>query len=124
MSIHPMQNRLLTKWVPTIFCLAATSILAGETPSRAAESRNASERRLLYVAAPGIRDSLEYGGRGLLVFDIAAGQKFVKRIPSAGRDEQAKPLNVKGICASAGTGRLYVTTTRTPMCFDLISEKF
>jgi DNA-binding beta-propeller fold protein YncE len=47
----------------------------------------------------------------------------VKRIPSAGLDEQGKPLNVKGICASAGTGRLYVTTTRTLMCFDLISEK-
>jgi DNA-binding beta-propeller fold protein YncE len=57
------------------------------------------------------------------VFDIEAGHKFVKRIPSAGLDEQGKPLNVKGVCASAKTRRLYVTTTRTLMCFDLISEK-
>ncbi len=96
---------------------------AGEASCFAAEGRNDSERQLLYVATPGIRDYLEYGGHGILVFDIAAGHKFVKRIPSAGVDEQGKPLNVKGICASAGTGRLYITTTRTLMCFDLVSEK-
>src|SRR5438132_3307860 len=71
------------------------------------------ERKLLYVATPGIRDYLEYGGHGLLVFDINKGHKFVQRIPSAGRDESGKPLNVKGICASAKTVRLYVSTTRT-----------
>ena len=97
--------------------------IAGAARSLAAEGRNDSERKLLYVATPGIRDYLEYGGHGILVFDIAADHKFVKRIPSAGVDEQGKPLNVKGICACAGTGRLYVTTTRTLMCFDLSSEK-
>ncbi len=97
--------------------------IEGEASSLAAESHTDSERKLLYVATPGIRDYLEYGGHGILVFDIAAGHKFVKRIPSAGVDEQAKPLNVKGICANAKTGRLYITTTRTLMCFDLVSEK-
>jgi len=106
-----------------MLCLAATCFLMGEVPSPAAERRNVAERKLLYVAAPGIRDYLEYGGHGILVFDIEAGHKFVKRIPSAGLDEQGKPLNVKGICASAPTGRLYITTTRTLMCFDLVSEK-
>jgi DNA-binding beta-propeller fold protein YncE len=118
-----MQSKSVLKWLPASLCLAAAMFIAGETSSLAAESRTDSERKLLYVATPGIRDYLEYGGHGILVFDIAAGHKFVKRIPSAGVDERAKPLNVKGICANAKTGRLYITTTRTLMCFDLISEK-
>jgi DNA-binding beta-propeller fold protein YncE len=80
-------------------------------------------RHLLYVATPGIRDYLEYGGQGILIFDIDAGHKFVKRLPSGGLDEKGKPLNVKGICANARTRRLYVTTTRTLMCFDLVTGK-
>jgi hypothetical protein len=80
-------------------------------------------RRLLYVAAPGIRDYLEYGGHGILIFDIHDGHKFVRRFPSGGLDEKGKPLNVKGICASTRTARLYVSTTRTLMCFDLLSDK-
>jgi DNA-binding beta-propeller fold protein YncE len=82
------------------------------------------ERRLLYVATPGIRDDLQYGGHGILVFDIDHGHKFVKRIASGGLDEKGKPLNVKGICASSKTGRLYVSTTRTLSCMDLRSEKW
>jgi NHL repeat-containing protein len=80
-------------------------------------------RRLLYVAAPGIRDYLEYGGHGILIFDINQAHQFVRRFPTGGLDENGKPLNVKGICASARTGRLYVSTTRTLMCFDLTSDK-
>ena len=88
---------------------------------RAAE--RAPEQKLLYVATPGIRDYLEYGGHGILVFDIDHGHKFVKRYASAGLDEKGAPLNVKGICANAETRRLYVTTTRTLMAFDLVSGK-
>src|SRR6266581_3113708 len=102
-----------------IFCAAL--MVAGR--SAAAEKLAAPERNLLYVAAPGIRDYLEYGGHGILVFDINAGHKFVKRIPSAGLDEKGRPLNVKGIAACAQTHRLYLTTTRTLLCFDLVSEK-
>jgi hypothetical protein len=80
-------------------------------------------RRLLYVAAPGIRDYLEHGGHGILIFDINEGHKFVRRFPSAGVDEKGKPLNVKGICASSRTGRLYVSTTKTLMCFELTSDQ-
>ena len=82
-----------------------------------------SERRLLYVAAPGIRDYLEYGGHGILVFDISHGHQFVSRIHSGGLDEKGKPLNVKGICANARTHRLYVSTTKTLMSFDLVSDR-
>jgi len=86
-------------------------------------SATSAERKFLYVATPGIRDYLEYGGHGILVFDIGGNHKFVKRIPSAGTDQQGHPLNVKGIAACAKTHRLYVTTTRTLLCFDLLSEK-
>lgn len=87
------------------------------------ESGRAGDKRLLYVAVPGIRNYLEYGGHGILVYDIDQGHRFVKRIPTSGLDEKGKPLNVKGVCASAITKRLYVTTTRTLTCLDLVSEK-
>ena len=80
-------------------------------------------RKLLYVAAPGVRNYLEYGGHGVLVFDIEREYQFVKRIASAGLDEKGAPLNVKGVCASAATGRLYLSTLRTLLCFDLLTEK-
>jgi hypothetical protein len=83
---------------------------------------NAPTRRL-YVAEPGIRNYLEYGGHGLLVFDIDHGHRFIKRIPTAGLDAQGAPINVKGICASAATRRIYISTIKQLMCLDLVSEK-
>ena len=79
--------------------------------------------RRLYVAEPGIRNYLEYGGHGLLVFDIDNGHRFLKRIPTAGLDEKGVPINVKGICASARTKRIYVSTIKQLMCLDMVSEK-
>src|SRR5262245_28214198 len=55
---------------------------AGATTTGTPE--NPATRRLLYVAVPGIRNHLEYGGHGVLVFDIDRGHAFVKRIPAAG----------------------------------------
>src|SRR5215212_1973589 len=81
------------------------------------------EKRLLYVAVPGIRNYLEYGGHGLIVFDIDRGHKFVKRIKTAGLDSQGKPLNVKGVCASVPLKRIFITTTRTMTAVDLVTEK-
>jgi DNA-binding beta-propeller fold protein YncE len=84
----------------------------------------AMAQRRLYVAEPGIRDYLEYGGHGLLVFDIDHGHKFLKRIPTAGLDPKSgKPLNVKGIVANAATGRVHISTTQQLMCIDLVTEK-
>jgi len=81
------------------------------------------ERHLLYVAEPGIQNLLEYGGHGVIIFDMDHGFKFVKRIPLQGVDEKGKPRNVKGICANAQTRRLYVSTTHTLQCLDLVTEK-
>lgn len=80
-------------------------------------------RRLLYVATPGIRNYLEYGGHGLLVFDIDNDYRLIKRIPLAGVDASGRPMNVKGVCASEETDRIYVSTLRTLQCLDLRSEK-
>jgi DNA-binding beta-propeller fold protein YncE len=81
------------------------------------------ERRLLYVAVPGVRNYLEYGGHGLLVFDIDDGHKFVKRIPTGGLDPAGKPINVKGVCASIATKRIYISTLTTLQAIDLVTEK-
>jgi DNA-binding beta-propeller fold protein YncE len=88
-----------------------------------AGSFSPGKHKLLYVAEPGIRDYLEYGGHGLLVFDIDQNHKLVRRIPTGGVDEKGKPLNVKGICASAISKRVYITTTRTILCLDLLTDK-
>lgn len=87
--------------------------------SRAADA----ERRLLYVAEPGIRNYVEFGGHGILVFDIDDGHKFVKRIPLAGLGDDGKPLNVKGVCANSSTRRIYVSTLRHMMCLDLVTDE-
>ncbi|MHC5540454.1 hypothetical protein ACYOEI_19710 [Singulisphaera rosea] len=102
---------LLLPWVVSI------ALLATSPPSATAE-----DHRYLYVAVPGIRDYLEYGGHGLLVFDIDQGHRFVKRIRTAGIGPAGKPENVKGICAIADSHRVYISTIRTLTCLDLLTE--
>lgn len=84
-----------------------------------AQCGKAAERHYLYVAEPGIRNYVQYGGTGVLVFDIDRGYKFVKRIPTWETAAGKEPENVKGIAASAATGRLYVTTFNRMAAFDL-----
>lgn len=93
-------------------------------PVRADEPTDEPQgRRLLYVAVPGIRDYLEYGGHGLLVFDIDDGHRLLKRIPTAGLTPEGVPINVKGICANAETGLLHISTITTLQCLDLKTEE-
>src|SRR5262245_4956686 len=80
-------------------------------------------RRFLYIAAPGIRNYVQYGGVGVLVYDIDNNYKFVRRIPTWTVAAGQQPENVKGGCASAATGRLYVTTIRRLLCLDLATDK-
>jgi DNA-binding beta-propeller fold protein YncE len=84
----------------------------------------AKEHHYLYAASPGIRNYLEYGGMGIVVFDIDDGYKFVKRIPTwdapaAGQEAE----NVKGIAASGKTGVVYVSTIKRIGAFDAVSGK-
>jgi DNA-binding beta-propeller fold protein YncE len=82
-----------------------------------------AERHFLYVAEPGIRNYVEYGGVGVLVFDLDHGYKFVRRIPSQDVPAGKDPENVKGVAANARTGRLYVTTFRRVIAYDLATDR-
>jgi len=98
-----------------LLCLAL-SISAGRIPA-------ADSHHLLYVASPGIRNYVEYGGVGILVFDIDNGYKFVRRISTWDVPEGKKAENVKGIAASAKTGIVYVTSLDSMIAIDAVTGK-
>jgi DNA-binding beta-propeller fold protein YncE len=93
------------------------------TTALAAQPAEAKVRHLLYVASPGIRNYVQHGGIGIIVFDIDAGFRFVKRIPTWDAAPGKEPENVKGIAASAKTGRVYVTTINRMMALDAVTGK-
>ncbi|MGI8673524.1 MAG: YncE family protein [Luteitalea sp.] len=80
-------------------------------------------RRLLYIAQPGIRNYQSYGGVGVLVYDIDRDYAFVRRIPTWQVAAGAEADNVKGIAASAVTGRLWVSTIKRLACIDLADDR-
>ncbi|HEY3129331.1 MAG TPA: hypothetical protein VGL91_07730 [Acidobacteriota bacterium] len=84
---------------------------------------NREEKHFLYVASPGIRNYVEHGGIGVLVYDAADRHRWVKRIPTMEVKPGEEPENVKGICASAATGRLYVSTLKRLICLDLLTDR-
>jgi hypothetical protein len=116
-----MRRPLRLKVFPWFALIVAA--LTTAVPAAQPEPAQGKVERRLYVAEPGIRNYLEYGGHGLIVFDIDHGHQFVKRIPTAGLDEKGVPINVKGICASARTKKVYISTIKQLMCLDLVSEK-
>jgi YVTN family beta-propeller protein len=100
--------------------LLAVSLAASIFPVRA---KTGAEQHLLYVANPGTRNYVQYGGVGILVFDIDNGYKFVRRIPTWDVPEGKEPENVKGIAASAKTGKVYVTSLNRMAAIDAVSGK-
>lgn len=105
-------------------CLVWLGTVAGTgwlTVARASEF--AQERHLLYVTTPGIRNDVQYGGIGILVFDIDNGHKLLRRIPTIEPQTGAAPEPVKGVCANAHSGYLYLSTTARLLCFDLRTDK-
>jgi len=109
---------LITVALGSLFVAAA----AGEAPPGPA-SPAAGERHFLYVASPGVRNYVEYGGVGVLVFDRDAGYRFLRRIPTFDVPPGLAAENVKGIAASAATSRLYVSTPKRLAAIDLVTEK-
>jgi DNA-binding beta-propeller fold protein YncE len=95
--------------------------LQPETPVTTAPAANV--KRYLYVATPGIRDYLEYGGHGILVYDISNNYKLVKRIPTGGLKANGTPSNVKGVAVSLATNSIYITTLEALQRIDLSTEK-
>jgi DNA-binding beta-propeller fold protein YncE len=75
------------------------------------------EQHYLYVAMPGSETADADRAVRILVFDIANGNRFVRRIPvwPAGGDAEV----VRGTAASARDGRLYISTTRRLAAIDL-----
>lgn len=110
-----MRFRTLSR---TALVLIALSLAVSPVPTPAA-----AEQHLLYVANPGTRNYVQYGGVGILVFDIDNGYKFVRRIPTWDVPEGKEPENVKGIAASAKTGKVYVTSLNRMVAIDAVSGK-
>jgi DNA-binding beta-propeller fold protein YncE len=104
----------LVAFLGAVVLLGAACAGAAEPPPK--------ERHLLYVAAPGIRNYLQFGGAGILVFDMDQGHRFVRRIATPA-SRASKPENIKGICASAATQRLYFTTLTRLYCLDLRTDQ-
>src|SRR5437016_7882229 len=88
----------ITRRLLAIFCVFVASALALTSVAKAAMP----DGRYLYVVCPGIRDYLEFGGAGILVFDIDHGHRLVKRIETPASREE-KPDNIKGVCACGAT---------------------
>ncbi|WP_431214097.1 YncE family protein [Puia sp. P3] len=111
--------RSLLVVLPMIFCSAIPrDATTGPGPLRVPPNVH----HYLYVAAPGIRNYLQYGGHGLLVYDMDDHFKFVKRISTAGLDK-GQPSNVKGVAVSLYTHCIYISTIQTLQCIDLLTEK-
>ncbi|CAD5255597.1 MULTISPECIES: YncE family protein [unclassified Imperialibacter] len=100
-----------TAWVMPVDHLSKKVLPAGGTG------------HFLYVATPGIRDYLGYGGHGLLVFDVDNNHKFVKRIKTQGFHENGTPSNVKGIDVSVQLNSVYISTLESMQRIDLATEK-
>lgn len=77
----------------------------------------------MYVAVPGIRNYLGYGGHGILVFDMDNNHRFVKRIATQGLGTNGRPENVKGVAVSVHLNSIYVSTLNKLQRIDLTSEK-
>ena len=107
--------RILLSCVRRLMAFAAVSMIMAQA--------YAQEHHYLYAAVPGIRNYLQHGGIGIVVFDMDNDYKFVKRIPTWTVDPGKPAENVKGIAADAKSGRLYVTTINRLAAFDLNTDK-
>src|SRR4051794_21788489 len=79
----------------------------------------------LYVGVPNnaFANALDFGGVGIVVFDVKNNYRFVKRIPTWNYAAGQTPEAVRGIAASFATGLLYLTTPTRLAAFDLVTDK-
>jgi DNA-binding beta-propeller fold protein YncE len=106
-----------------LFIIIFTSAGKPVLPHHVAGTSLADVKRYLYVAVPGIRDYLGYGGHGILVFDIDNNHRFVKRIETKGFHPDQTPSNVKGIAVSIPLNSIYISTLESLQRIDLTTEK-
>lgn len=123
-----MTSRCLPGFTPAAGVVAGLLLVA---LSLALEGTQAGTERYLYVVLSGSDDADPDRSIRMLVFDIANGHRFVRRIPlwpfdsaqgrPAARGDEAE--EVRGTAASARSGRLYISTTRRLAAIDLKSDK-
>ncbi|SMD45834.1 hypothetical protein SAMN00777080_4505 [Aquiflexum balticum DSM 16537] len=109
--------------VAILLALITTAWIPYPIENPGPEIQSPESGRYLYVAVPGIRNYLGYGGHGILVFDMANNHQFVKRIPTQGYLPNGKPSNVKGVAVSVALNSIFVSTLHTLQRIDLTSEK-
>lgn len=112
--------------VPTLCRVVAVVVVSAlQTNSSVAEEAVAPGglRHYLYVATPGIRNYLGYGGHGLVVFDIDNEHRFVKRIATQGFRNDGRPSNVKGIDVSVPLNSVFISTLESLQRIDLETEE-
>ena len=118
-----MNSRLLLPRVVTAFLGLAVSVVAFAQP--------APLKRYLYLTVPdGSQAALAEHAPGIAVFDIDDGHKLVRFIPvpqfiqGGGRGVNARPLGLRGFCASLVNHAAYYTAENGLLgCFDLETEK-
>lgn len=104
-----------------VMLMVAWAPLPAQNPG--SEINAPASGRYLYVAVPGIRDYLGYGGHGILVFDMDDNHRFVKRIPTQGLHPDKTPSNVKGVAVSVPLNSIYISTLESLQRIDLTTEK-
>lgn len=124
-TVYVARTAIADCWFRAMLVSCMLWVLLSSGNRVAADEVPPTVQRRLYVASPGVRDYVAWGGHGVLVFDIDQAHRFVKRISLAGygTDEQGKVLNIKGICASASSGRLYVSTLKQLIAVDLLTDR-
>jgi len=115
-----MKTKLTTGFILTTILVL---IFSTSWSPKKINNKTTAVKKYLYVAVPGIRDYLEYGGHGILVYDIADNYRLVKRIPTQGLKANGTPSNVKGVAVSLATNSIYITTLEALQRIDLATEK-
>lgn len=108
--------------VPVVFIFTSAYIPSGHRPAGFIDAATAI-KHYLYVAVPGIRDYLGYGGHGILVFDIDNNHRFVKRISTKGFHPDNTPSNVKGVAVSIPLNSIFISTIESLQRIDLTTDK-
>ncbi len=109
--------------VVVFFLFFLSAFFSPAYPQTNGEDQSVAGKRYLYVAVPGIRNYLGYGGHGLLVFDMDNEHKFVKRIPTRGFKADGTPSNVKGIDISIPLNSIFISTLEGLQRIDLETEE-
>ena len=111
--------------IPMLLLTPAAAIFIFASACNSTKNKPATTeiKRYLYVAVPGIRDYLGYGGHGILVFDIDNDHRFVKRIVTKGFHPGGNPSNVKGVAVSVPLNSIFISTIESLQRIDLTTDK-